>query len=412
MNVSHEELRETTADGNGAAQPPSLGELLRRLEELRPQLEAGIEAGDRDRKVPAEGIEALRDAELLRLLTPRRFGGFELGFRSSVEMAIALGRIDGSTAWVTNLGNGAAYLIGMMTDEAQHDVWSESPDVTSTACFNPSGTSRREGDNHIISGSWGWASGCHYASWALLNFFQYDENGAEIGPGFGLVPMSELTINDNWNAIGMRGTGSNALVGENIVVPQHRLLPWNPIFDGVYPSPHKDETLYRTPYGPALVALLIGPIIGIAEAALAHVIEKAPNRVLSGSGYKHQVDSVGFQVMLGEAAAHAETARTLVLDMAAEIDAAAGVGELISMNERARLRLKGVWGVKNAVDAIEILMSAYGASGFTETSPLQRMWRDANTAARHAGINLAISKEVYGKTLLDLDLSEVMPAAV
>jgi alkylation response protein AidB-like acyl-CoA dehydrogenase len=45
-------------------------------------------------------------------------------------------------------------------------------------------------------------------------------------------------------------------------------------------------------------------------------------------------------------------------------------------------------------------MSAHGASGLADVSPLQRIWRDANTAGRHAVVDLAVNQEVYGKALV------------
>jgi hypothetical protein len=33
---------------------------------------------------------------------------------------------------------------------------------------------------------------------------------------------------------------------------------------------------------------------------------------------------------------------------------------------------------------------------------MQRIWRDANTAGRHAVVNTLVSEEVYGKALLGI----------
>jgi 3-hydroxy-9,10-secoandrosta-1,3,5(10)-triene-9,17-dione monooxygenase len=54
-------------------------------------------------------------------------------------------------------------------------------------------------------------------------------------------------------------------------------------------------------------------------------------------------------------------------------------------------------------DAINILVSAHGAGTFAESSPLQRMWRDSNTAARHAIVLPSVGIEVYGKALLGVE---------
>jgi alkylation response protein AidB-like acyl-CoA dehydrogenase len=58
---------------------------------------------------------------------------------------------------------------------------------------------------------------------------------------------------------------------------------------------------------------------------------------------------------------------------------------------------------KMSLKAIDLLMDVQGASGFALSNPIQRVWRDANTAARH-GFNLVgIKREIYGRTLLHAD---------
>jgi hypothetical protein len=55
------------------------------------------------------------------------------------------------------------------------------------------------------------------------------------------------------------------------------------------------------------------------------------------------------------------------------------------------------------LQAIHELVNIHGAGSFAESSRMQQIWRDANTAARHAGLNSAVGYEVYGKALLNVD---------
>ena len=61
------------------------------------------------------------------------------------------------------------------------------------------------------------------------------------------------------------------------------------------------------------------------------------------------------------------------------------------------------YAAKTAREAMDILLSAHGASSFAEASPLQRMWRDLETCSRHAVVNPEISTEVYGKSLVGIE---------
>ena len=67
---------------------------------------------------------------------------------------------------------------------------------------------------------------------------------------------------------------------------------------------------------------------------------------------------------------------------------------------RARVRADTSHAIQNVLRAIDRLMSAHGASGFADVSPLQRIWRDANVAARHAVVSPTVGFAVYGKALL------------
>jgi alkylation response protein AidB-like acyl-CoA dehydrogenase len=51
-------------------------------------------------------------------------------------------------------------------------------------------------------------------------------------------------------------------------------------------------------------------------------------------------------------------------------------------------------------EATDALISIGGASGFADSSPLQRMWRDAGIATRHAAPATDPSLEIYGRALV------------
>jgi alkylation response protein AidB-like acyl-CoA dehydrogenase len=53
--------------------------------------------------------------------------------------------------------------------------------------------------------------------------------------------------------------------------------------------------------------------------------------------------------------------------------------------------------------AIDRLVSAHGASSFADSSPMQRIWRDVNTAGRHAVVSPAVSLALYGKAPLGVE---------
>ena len=67
---------------------------------------------------------------------------------------------------------------------------------------------------------------------------------------------------------------------------------------------------------------------------------------------------------------------------------------------RARVRSDTGYAAECVTRAIDILLYAHGAASFADVSPLQRIWRDSATAARHAVVSPQVSYEAYGKALL------------
>lgn len=105
---------------------------------------------------------------------------------------------------------------------------------------------------------------------------------------------------------------------------------------------------------------------------------------------------------MAKAASLIDSAHLHAYRAAAEIDEAAARGVYPDYDARALSRMDTGTAVTYAREAIRTLVSAHGASSFAESSPMQRIWRDSETASRHAVVNPEISTEVYGKSLLGI----------
>ena len=387
-------------------EPRSGAELVERAAALKPLLARNAPQCDEARRVPEENIAALADAGLFKLTVPRRFGGHEVPFKTSLEVAAELGEACGSTAWVVTLIGGCNWLTSLYSDRAQQEVFGADPDARVCGVVAPTAEGRRVDGGLRVSGRWGYASGCLHAQWAVLGVPPIEADGEDIPQGLALIPMSDLQIEDTWFVAGMRGTGSNTLLAEDVFVPDHRILPIPAAIGDEYPTEHKDEALYRSAFVPVLALILAGPQVGMARGALNAVIEKAPRRAIAYTTFQRQTDSVAFQLQISDAAMLADTAAMHVARAADDIDTAAAAGEKLDYLTRARVRADTGWAIRHAREAIDTVISANGASSFAEVSPVQRLWRDANTAGRHAVVLPSVNQEVYGKALLGIGYEE------
>ena len=374
--------------------------LAARAKDLNPLLAKNALQTEKDRRVVEENIEAMTRAGLFRTMVPKRYGGFQGSVRTHLEVTAAVAEACGSSAWVLALTNVCAWFTGLFPQQAQDEVFGADPDARVAGVFSPSTQVRRVDGGIVASGKWFWSSGCLHADWAMLGVLELDAKGAPLHQHLALMPMSELSIEDTWFTAGMKGTGSNCVVAKEVFVPEHRLLPLMKAVQGDYPTPFADEAEYRAAFIPVAALILVGAQLGMSRAALAHVIEKAPQRAIAYTSFKKQSDSVAFQMQVAKAALKIDTAHLHAFRAADDIDAAAQRGEYLDYKTRARVRADTGYVAQYASDAINMLMTAHGAGSFADASPMQRLWRDSNTAARHAIVLQPVGEEVYGKALL------------
>lgn len=377
--------------------------LKARARALAGLISAEASQAESDRRLTQPVIDALEEAGLFRLLQPRRLGGHELSLRDTVEIASLIARADGSAAWVTTLINVCGWLTALYSDRAQQDVWGENPDAKVCGVLAPSSTATRVEGGYKITGAWGFASGSLHSQWALLGFPIINEEGALVDQGLALAPMSDLTLEDTWKVAGMRATGSNTLHAADIFVPDHRVLSMFAATEGGYATEHKDEALYRNAFVPTLCAVLGGPLTGLAAGALDLVLSSlAKGRGISYTFLERSIDAGSTQLGIADAAELIDTAFLHLWRATEMIDAMGQDGVYPSMTERARTRMDVGYITTRTREALDLIMTIGGAGSFAEANPLQRMWRDANVASRHAVISPNIATEAYGRVILGI----------
>ena len=389
--------------GHAAARTPDAAELVARARQLQPLLREHAARGEQDRRVAEESIRALRDAGLLKIAHPKRYGGYETSMRTMLDVSAALGEADGGTAWVATLLNVCAWIVGTYPRQAQEDVWGKDPDSLVCGVLAPTAETRKVDGGYRVTGRWYYNSGSWHADWAVLGIPVTNAAGEVADQGLALIPRTDLDYEETWFVAGMKSTGSNCMIARDVFVPDHRIISIPAAIEGNYATEFTDEAFYHSACVPILALVLAGPQLGLGRAALQIAKDKAAKKPISYTFYTAQADSVAFQLQLAEAAMLIDTAHLHAYRAADDIDQAAARGEYPDYLARARVRADTGWAIDHIVKAINILLSAHGAGSFAETNPLQRIWRDSSVAARHAVVLPIVSYEVYGKALLGRD---------
>jgi 3-hydroxy-9,10-secoandrosta-1,3,5(10)-triene-9,17-dione monooxygenase len=382
--------------------------LIERAKQLHPLLLRNAPLNEQRGELTEEVIAALVEVEVWKMAVPRRWGGLCLSSNSMACVAAELAKGCPSTAWVVGVMNSAVWLASVTPDRIQEDLFSRSiPRMCSVG--SPPGTATAVSGGYSVSGRWGYASGSHHADWAYLMVTTLD--GGAGTPGVVVLPMSEVTIDRTWLVSGMKGTGSDTIVMQNVFVPRHRCCSVAEVLNVSAPGmkKHFGEPSDYWSALPLLRSKAMGVLVGTVEGLLKCVADGVKNKPIVQTTYAHKSDSSVFQAGIGEAAGKIRTARLLLASTTHSVDAAALARRPLTPDERAANRGETAVAVELLSFASDKLMNLAGSSAFADSNSAQRYWRDYNMAARHAVHLYEVGYEVYGRALLGVEPNIVPP---
>ncbi|MFE9252478.1 acyl-CoA dehydrogenase family protein [Streptomyces sp. NPDC007088] len=388
--------------------PPldSASSLVEAARALSPVLLREADEAERESRLTAEATRALRLAGMFRLGVPRSLGGHELPLTACVDVLAELGQSCPSSAWVVMLSYGAQQIAASFGEQARLDLWGDGADVPMCGVFGSAGVTAEPVEGGLlVFGRWSWASGCRQAEWGVFGvpLARSGARGTEPGagpgtrPGVALLPMSRLAVEATWDMAGMRGTGSDTVVADGVFVPHHRTRPFAEV---VAHEERACEPLYRVPPG-SLTLTTAAPLLGAARAVLRTTLESVERgKPMAMSLHPRLADSPSVQAALADATTLIDSASLHLARSAAAVDAAAASPAAPSLLDRARVRMDVGHACTCLLQAVRLLLTVNGASGFSRARAVQRYWRDLETAARHPTLNPGLAREMYGRALV------------
>jgi alkylation response protein AidB-like acyl-CoA dehydrogenase len=382
--------------------PPAEG-LAERAEALVPTLRERAQAAEAARRVPQESFDDLAEAGVFRMCAPKRYGGYEVDFKTQIDVLAHVARGCPSTSWVATIFSAMAWLAGCFPDEAQEEIFADGdPRVAGVAA--PTGTGVRVDGGIRFSGRWAFNTGCDGATWTWLQLILQEGEGV---PTCIFVPSSELTIVDDWYASGMAATGSKSVVADDVFVPEHRVVPSQLLLDATPPQRHNsDNPYFNIPLAPVLVVNAGGTPLGIAQGALEAFHERLPSRTITFTNYERQADAPLTHLQVGEATLKLDSLRAH-MDMAAEI-LDTHPGGPMGMEPRVKARAHVSHGTQLMREVVDTLFFASGASSIQSHVPIQRFQRDAQALSNHGIMLPTTTTELYGRILCGLEPNTVL----
>ena len=379
----------------GESGPTAREELLQRAASLVPMLRQRASACEAARSCPAETVEDFRRNGLLRICQPARYGGFELGWDVLAEVTQTLARGCASQAWIAMVYNDHCQLLGSFPIEAQDEVWRDKPDTFLSASLDPIGKAKRVAGGALYSGRHSFSSGIDHVQWVICGGRFEDSDGAS----YFVVPKREITLIDDWQVMGLAGTGSKSFIVDNVFVPEHRILPVQAATDeGTGPGTLVNRApVYRAPRSGIAPVPFAAITIGIAEGFLEEYLRYTRPRKSRGTP---MAELMGTQIAAGRAAAEIEAAARLNITTAREVMAMLARGEPVPQRQRFRVRCNAAIAAQLALGAVQQLFNMAGGRTLYQSNALQRLVRDMLAAATHYGLDWNIAAANYGRDLL------------
>lgn len=372
-------------------------QVLDGVRDLLPTLRERADEAERLRVVPEASIKDLEATGFFRLLQPRRFGGFEA---DPIDFYTAVRDISGacgSTGWVSSVVGVHPWQVALFAEEAQQAVWGSDTSTRLSSSYAPTGKAVQAEGGYQLSGKWSFSSGCDHCSWVLLGGLVFDTEGQIVDFKTFMVPRDKYRIIDVWNVIGLKGTGSNDIVVDDVFIPEAFTLSMSETGRCAGPGQEQNTAnLYKLPFHSIFTGTITTPIIGMAMGAYAEHIEMQQKRVRAAYlGEKASLD-VFAAVRVARASNEIDAAWALLVNNIREEQAHVERGEKIPLGVRLKVRRDQVIGSQRAIDAIDSLFEASGGRALAEGSYLQRAWRDAHAGRVHAANDPERALQMFG----------------
>ncbi len=374
----------------------SYEEAISRARALKPQLRERVSQTEDQRHLPAETVADLLENGLYGLMTPKRFGGSELGPEAMIDVTIELGSACPSTGWVHMLWTAHMWMLAQFPASAQQELWS-NPNTLASSVVNTAGDVVPVDGGYRWTGRGFFSSGVDHCNWLTAAVaIKRDGRGADAPPEMRwlLIPREDFTIVDDWYTVGLKGTGSKTIVLEDVFIPEERTVLGKEVEEGIAAGRQMHSNpMYAGISWANFTAAMAAPAVGAARGFL----EAFEDRLRSKSTTIDDGLTVNMS-RYAQACALVDSVHALTLQNAERF--ARVPAREVGRDIRGRCRRDQAFTAQTARKAVNMLYEEGGGSGLFESSPLQRLWRDTNAAAAHRGLTADWILAGYAKTQL------------
>jgi alkylation response protein AidB-like acyl-CoA dehydrogenase len=341
------------------------------------------------RRLPDDLAADLIGSGVFLACVPREFGGDERPFADVLDAIEEAAYWEGSLGWCAMIGATTSLLSGYLPAEWAQRIYGDPRSCTGGYAA-PVGRATPVDGGLLVTGTWQWGSGTSHCTYIGGGCRVVDATGAPVPRADGLAApfllfeAGDVSLHDNWDVMGLQGSGSVDYEVRDVLVPEGR---WVELATA---SPVAEGPLYRLPFLGALALGVSAVLLGLARRARDELVAIAATKRPAQSS-RTLAERAVVQAEVATAEAAYESARAFVrLELGRAWDGMVGEGGpagALDTERRRRLRLAATNAALRSAEAVDLMYHAAGGSAVFRSGALERVFRDTHVATQHAMVS-------------------------
>lgn len=372
-------------------------ERLELLNEVAQNFAKRARKHDEENTFPFENIRELKAIGYPALTVPKKYGGCGISLAEMLRMQQTIAQYDGSTALAIGWHMGITKHLGETNtwEEATFKAFAEDV-VTNGALINHSATEPATGsptrggrpETTATKTTDGWVIHGRKTFTTLAPVLDYFVVSASIAGtedvGYFLVrrDLAGVSIQETWNMLSMRATGSHDLILDHVHVQPsdyvQRFVPGKKEAQGWYLH---------------IPACYLGIATAAAQEAIQFATTYAPNSI---KGTIAEIPTV--QQKIGEMQLKLFESETILYSVARKWDESS---EEVRKTMHSELGATKMIVVNRAIEVVDLAMRIVGARSLSLDNPLQRYYRDVRAGLHNPPMDdmtvMLLAKEAIAK---------------
>jgi alkylation response protein AidB-like acyl-CoA dehydrogenase len=350
---------------------------------------------DKNATISQNVVDAIIEGGLNRLIIPKEYGFPQIDFTTFSDYVKVVGYHNLSAAWVTYFYALHNAWVAFLPKHRMDEIYEDGGLLADI--FAPVGRVEKVKDGFILNGKWNFVSGINYSEWVSVGA-NYHREGQDMPDRIGLcMRVSELEVIEDWDPLGLRGSGSNSVVAKDLFVPDDMVISFTEMIMNRKPynlAIDEDYLYYNVPFFPAFYVGFPSMCLGAAERVIEEFIERTKKRVRFDGTNEGQ--SAKSQRVAAEMALDLKTAKGLMKEYIEMLESDHGQYSPGAYNG-IRVRI-----IKDCLNIAIRATSTLGASALAKGTPLEIMTRDLLTISTHLTSLYEDGIDNYGKSLFDI----------